>query len=518
MRRSWWMAVIILAATGANATPKFERQSADMHHEYTGGWEYFVGGGVAAFDCDGDFFPELFVAGGAGTAQLLKNQSNTVGNELEFQISTPDSLELTGVTGAYPLDVDSDGILDLAILRVGTNVLMRGLGDCQFAPFTDLSIRGNENSWTTAFSAVWENGHKLPTLAFGNYVDRSDPDGPFEACDQSWLYRPDGENYQAPLPLEPGYCTLSMLFSDWGRNGRADLRVTNDRHYYVRGGEEQLWAMESAPRLYGQGDGWQKYMFWGMGIASRDISGNGMPELFVTSMGDQKLQSLDEARIGPSYVDATFDRGTTAHRPYIGDDGRPSTGWHVAFGDVENDGLDDIFIAKGNVEQMPSSAMKDPNNLLQQQPDGGFMEVGDKAGIATFERSRGAALTDLNLDGLLDLVVVNRNAPVEVYRNVTENTGHWIGVKLHQPGENTFGIGSWVEVRTGNTVMSRELTIGGGHAGGSASFEHFGLGSLVDVELRVIWPGGFTGEWQAVDVDQFLSISRDGQVTAIQIH
>ena len=35
------------------------------------------------------------------------------------------------------------------------------------------------------------------------------------------------------------------------------------------------------------------------------------------------------------------------------------------------------------------------------------------------DRSRGAALVDLNLDGKLDLVVVNRNAPVEIYQNAT---------------------------------------------------------------------------------------------------
>jgi enediyne biosynthesis protein E4 len=43
------------------------------------------------------------------------------------------------------------------------------------------------------------------------------------------------------MPLEPGWCALSMLFSDWNRRGRQDLRISNDRHYYVRGGGEELW-------------------------------------------------------------------------------------------------------------------------------------------------------------------------------------------------------------------------------------------------------------------------------------
>ena len=65
-------------------------------------------------------------------------------------------------------------------------------------------------------------------------------------------------------------------------------------------------------------------------------------------------------------------RQVLAHRPFIGDVSRPSTAWHAEFGDVDNDGRDDLFIAKGNVDQMPSNAAKDPNNLLMQHQDGTF--------------------------------------------------------------------------------------------------------------------------------------------------
>lgn len=501
-------ALLALLPGAALAAPAFDPVPIP-EHVYSGGWEHFVGGGLAAFDCNGDSLPELYAAGGENPAALFVNRS-APGGGITFDSATPDSLAITGATGAYPLDIDSDGILDLVVLRAGENRLLRGLGACEFTAFDGLGpdpVQG----WTTAFSATWEQGQTLPTLAFGNYVDRDDPDGPFEACADNLLFRPEGRAYGPAMTLAPGYCALSMLFSDWGRKGRADLRISNDRHYYVREGEEQLWAMEDTPRLYTRDDGWKLLRIWGMGIAQRDLSGDGLPEVFLTSMADQKLQSLDAEAAGPSYNDATYDRGTTAHRPFVGDDGRPSTGWQVEFGDVQNDGRDDIFIAKGNVDQMPDAAMKDPNNLLVQRPDGTFAETAAEAGVASPARSRGAALVDLDLDGRLDLAVVNRRAAMEVYRNVTPDTGGWLSVDLRQSAPNGFAVGAWIEVDDGTRIQSREITVGGGHAGGKAGAEHFGLGTATDPRLRVIWPDGSASAWVPVTVNQALRVTRDGE-------
>ncbi|WP_270727271.1 CRTAC1 family protein [Shimia sp. Alg240-R146] len=460
-------------------------------HVYDGGWEHYVGGGVAVFDCDGDGLSDLVVAGGENPAVLMRNRSH-MGGDIRFEAATPADVELTGVAGVYALDIDGDGWRDLVILRVGENKLLKGGPECSFRPMEIDGFDGGDG-WTTAFSATWEAGNALPTLAFGNYVDRTNPDGPFEACDANVLFRPDGDGYAKTL-LEPGFCPLSMLFSDWGRQGRADLRVSNDRHYYVKGGAEQMWAMEDVPRLLEEADGWATHMLWGMGIASRDLDFDGMSEVFLSSMGDQRLMRLTGAT-GPTFEDVPYEMGTSAHRPYQGGDGRPSTGWHIAFGDVDNDGLDDVFIAKGNVEQMPDAAMEDPNNLLIQMPDGSFEEQGGVAGIGTMARSRGAALADLNNNGLLDLVVVNRRAPMEVYQNVTENAGHWVAMTLLGDGGNGDAVGAFIEVQAGARTYVRELVVGGGHAGGVAVPEHFGLGDVTDVKVRVIWPGGIVSDW-----------------------
>jgi hypothetical protein len=286
--------------------------------------------------------------------------------------------------------------------------------------------------------------------------------------------------------------------------GRLTLRLSNDRHYYVRGGAEQMWDIAEG-RFLGTQDGWQGPQLWGMGIASRDITGDGRAEVMLTSMGDQLLQIAQE---DGRYVAAPFEMGTTAHRPHVGDDGRPSTGWHAEWGDVDNDGRADLFIAKGNVDQMPDLAMDDPNTLLRQQGDGTFREVAAEAGVATTERSRGAALADLDGDGRLDLAVVNRRAPMELYRNVTEGAGNWLAVDPRQPGPNRFALGTVVTVEAGALREMQEITLGGGHAGGEALPLHFGLGAATEARVTVTWPDGSTTGPLAARPGQVLRIDR----------
>jgi len=502
----------------AMGPPRFveEAAAAGVVHAYEGGFTFFVGGGVAAFDCSDDGRPDLYLAGGANPAALYRNES-PIGGELRFAQVPDPATDLTDVVGAYPIDVDGDGVVDLAVLRVGENVLLRGLGDCRFERANETWGVDGGAEWTAGFSATWEGSAALPTLAFGNYLELQGIERR-ATCADSDLVRPtaDGTAYAEPIPLTPGYCTLSVLFSDWGRHGQRDLRMANDRHYYTDG-QEQLWriAEGESPRPYTQEEGWQRLVLWGMGIATYDVTGDGRPEVFLTSQGDNRLQTLAESATGPTYVDIALERGVTAHRPHTGGDVLPSTAWHPEFQDVNDDGFVDLFISKGNVEAIPEFAAKDPDNLLLGQPDGTFVEGSVEAGIARFVRGRGAALVDLNLDGLLDLVQVNRRENVGLWRNVgrgsaadPEPMGNWVAVRLQQPTPNRDAIGSWVTVRFGDRTVEREITLGGGHAGGQLGWIHVGIGEADGAEVRVEWPDGETGPWLEMPANGFAVVER----------
>jgi enediyne biosynthesis protein E4 len=511
-----WVAGLFGEATPpAAGAPRFveETATAGVQHVYDGEFDFFVGGGVAVFDCDGDGRQDLYLAGGVNPAALYRNRSTTAG-PLRFTAQVDPVTGLSEVTGAYPIDVDGDGVTDLAVLRHGENVMLRGVGDCRFERANETWGVDGGDDWTVAFSATWEDPDALPTLAFGNYLAA---DGQQTGrCADHVMFRPEGAIYGDRVTLTPGWCTLSILFSDWDRSGRRDLRMTNDRHYY-RDGEEQLWRVDPGdpPRLWTHEEGWQPMQIWGMGIASQDLSGDGKPEVFLTSQGDNQLQQLVEGATGPEYGDIAFESGVTAHRPFVGDNVLPSTAWHAEFQDVNNDGYVDLLVTKGNVEAQPDFAAQDPSNLLLGGPDGTFVEGAEDAGILNFGRARGAALADFNLDGLLDLVVVNRREGARLWRNVGSGEsaaaspmGGWVALRLEQPGANRDAIGAWVEVRARGRTIEREVTIGGGHAGGQLGWIHFGLGDAGEAEVRVRWPDGEVGTWTTVPADRFAVIER----------
>src|SRR4029077_5972708 len=151
--------------TAALGTPHFVEVTASsgVAHTSDGEYPFGVGAGVAVLDCDGDGRPDLYLAGGAGPAGVYRNVTN-VGESPRFSVVNSRGADLTCANGAYPLDVDGDGIVDLAVLRIGGNVLLRGLGGCRFEHANERWGFDGGNRIPMAFSAPWEGSGRLRTL------------------------------------------------------------------------------------------------------------------------------------------------------------------------------------------------------------------------------------------------------------------------------------------------------------------------------------------------------------------
>jgi hypothetical protein len=57
--------------------------------------------------------------------------------------------------------------------------------------------------------------------------------------------------------------------------------------------------------------------------------------------------------------------------------------------------------------------------------------------------------------------------------------------------------------------MRREVTVGGGHAGGQSGWWHFGLGGESKASVRLIWPDGESSEWTGLETNRFYVLERD---------
>ena len=87
--------------------------------------------------------------------------------------------------------------------------------------------------------------------------------------------------------------------------------------------------------------------------------------------------------------------------------------------------------------------------------------------------------------------------------------GHWLGLRVTQPGPNRDAIGAWVEVQVGDRRPAREMTVGGGHEGGQLGWVHVGLGSAPSPP-RSASTGRMArwGPWLDVRADGFSEIER----------
>jgi enediyne biosynthesis protein E4 len=158
------------------------------------------------------------------------------------------------------------------------------------------------------------------------------------------------------------------------------------------------------------------------------------------------------------------------------------------------------------------------DQLFRQRDGGKFVEMTSAAGPA-FKLSdvgRGAAFGDVDNDGDEDVLVTNNNGPVRLLVNDAagrSGSGHWLSIRLDQPG-NRWGFGARVGVeRRGLPTLWRRVGTDGSYLSASDARVHVGLGpgpaTRVDAVI-VEWPDGQRERWTGVEVDRAITLKRGG--------
>ena len=135
-----------------------------------------------------------------------------------------------------------------------------------------------------------------------------------------------------------------------------------------------------------------------------------------------------------------------------------------------------------------------PNLLFLHQGNGAFLplEKGTAGpGLEVVKSSRGAAAADFDLDGDLDLVILNSRDRPTVLRNELGKLGHWMAVRLSGYSDNRFGVGARVRVTAGKLQQTQEVHSGRSYQSHYGLTLHFGLGDADRIDkIEVLWRKG----------------------------
>jgi hypothetical protein len=193
------------------------------------------------------------------------------------------------------------------------------------------------------------------------------------------------------------------------------------------------------------------------------------------------------------------------------------------YGDLDNDGFLDLYLGTG----APDLNSLVPNRMFRNAGGRLFQDVTTSGGFGHLQKGHGISWGDLDNDGDQDIFeVMGGWFSGDTYQNVLyQNPGHgnhWITIGFEGVRSNRSGIGARVKVRVrtprGARTIHRMVSSGGSY-GSSSLQEEIGLGDATAIEsIEVTWPAsGTTQTFRNIAMDLFVKIREgDASITVLK--
>lgn len=399
------------------------------------------GSGVAMFDFDNDgrldlYFltarPLPFQAGSPGPANRLFR--NAVPGQFE-DVSTPAGLDLALFChGVVDGDLDNDGFTDLVLTTYGGTLLLRNYGDGTFGRFESFV----DDRWgsSAAVADFDEDGClDIYVTHYGIWsIETNQHCGDSERQIRTFcspkritpavhaLYRNLGDSNFHDITQQAGIARddgrgQGVVAADIDLDGHVDLYVANDLNPNFLFLGYGDGSFRDQTELSGAALNRDGLAQAGMGVDAGDVDRDGLPDLYVTNFRHE-YNALYLNLGSAAFLDKSHGLG-------VAGDSMDEVGWGTRLVDLDNDGWLDIFVTNGHVDD--NIAQLDPNASYAELPKvwrnfgGRFRYVGGSAG-SYFKHGhvgRGAAFGDLDNDGRIDIAVNHVDSAPVVLRNTS---------------------------------------------------------------------------------------------------
>jgi len=372
-----------------------------------------LGSGCAFLDYDGDGWQDILLINsadwpghkrGRSTLRLYRNNRNGTFTDVTHAAGL--DIEMYGM-GVAVGDYNNDGFPDILITCVGQNRLFRNTGKATFVDVTESSGLGKRQAFST--SALWFDFDRdgLLDLFVCNYVKWSPEHDVFCSLDGKH------KSYCTPEAYRGETC---WLFRNHGNGTFEDVTATSG-------------IFDSSSKS--------------LGVAMLDYDQDGWPDLLVAN--DTQPNKLYRNQHNGTFKDVAVEAGIA-----FSAEGKARAGMGVDVADFDNSGTPGVAITNFDNEMI---------GLYRASSNGNYADVAIPSGVGLASKNTlgfGCTFVDVDLDGALDLIVVNGHID-DTVRNV-RNVGY------AQPPQLFLNDGKGI---------FREI---GGEAGGGFSLPKVGRG------------------------------------------